>query len=319
MTPFSLFSTVSQHAIAIDDIFYALVALSLVIVLIVFGLVVVFAIRYRRGSAAKRGALPKLVRREMEIGWTAATAFLFLFIFWWAAVSQLTALGQPAGALEIHVVAKQWMWKVQQPNGVREIDEIHAPVGRPVKLVMTSEDVIHSLFLPALRIKQDVLPDRYTTLSFNATKPGIYHLLCAEFCGTDHSLMTGRFILMKPADYAKWLNAQPATAGLAAKGEELFRQLGCSGCHGANSNVHAPDLDGLYGRPVHLADGGVVTADEVYLRDSILEPRDAIVAGFQPIMPSFKGQVSEGQLTQLIAYLKSLSTVDTVNDQGQRQ
>lgn len=319
MSPFAIFSDASHYGMSIDRLFIGLVAVSAVIVVIVFGLVIGFSIRYRRGSAARRGPLPPLVRRELEIGWTAATFFLFLFIFWWAAASQLSALTSGQKPLEIHVVAKQWMWKVQQPNGTREINEIHAPVDRPVRLVMTSQDVIHSLFLPALRMKQDVLPGRYTYLTFNAERPGVYHLLCAEFCGTDHSLMTGRFVLMQPADYAEWLAAEPANAGLAAKGEELFRSLNCSGCHGANSTVHAPDLDGLYGRPVHLADGSVVTADEVYLRDSILQPRDAVVAGFQPTMPSFKGEVSEDQLVSLIAYLKSLSAAAVINDQGQRQ
>jgi cytochrome c oxidase subunit 2 len=184
---------------------------------------------------------------------------------------------------------------------------------------MTSEDVIHSLYLPEFRIKQDVLPDRYTYLSFTGDKPGSYHMLCAEFCGTDHSLMTGRVVMMKPGDYADWLSAQPASAGLVAAGEKLFRRLGCSGCHGANSSVHAPDLAGVYGNPVHLADGSVVAGDEVYIRDSILQPRDAIVAGYKPIMPNFKGQVGEDQLVSLVAYIKSLATDTVINDKGQRQ
>ena len=304
----SAFTTeASSHAAWVDTIFYALVGMSVLITLIVLGLVIGFSFRYRRGSDAKRGPLPKLVQREFEIGWTAATVFLFFFIFWWAAASQLSALAPMKNALEIHVVAKQWMWKIEQPSGVREIDEIHVPAGKPVLLSMTSQDVIHSLFLPALRLKQDVLPDRYTYLWFTADKTGTFNLTCAEFCGTSHSRMSGRIVVMQPAAYSQWIAAQPQTAGLAHEGEDLFRSLGCSGCHAVTSSVHAPDLDGVFGRMVHLSDGRTVTADEAYLRDSILQPGRDVVAGFQPIMPSFQGQIDESQMVRLLAYLKSLS------------
>jgi cytochrome c oxidase subunit 2 len=172
---------------------------------------------------------------------------------------------------------------------------------------MTSEDVIHSMFLPALRIKQDVLPGRYTYLWFTANKPGTYMLECAELCGTGHSRMTGRIVIMKPAAYARWISAQPQTTGLAEEGKALFRSLGCTGCHAAASSIHAPDLHGVFNRQVHLADGRAIIADEAYLRDSILRPGKDVVAGFQPVMPSFRGQVSEDQLIRLLAYLKSLS------------
>jgi cytochrome c oxidase subunit 2 len=300
-------SDASQHAYVIDRIFYGLLALSAVITLIVFALALVFAMRYRRGSGAPRGRLPTLMQREFEIGWTSATLFLFLFIFWWAASAQLSALTRPAHALEIDIIAKQWMWKVEQPSGVEEINELHVPVGKPVLLNMTSQDVIHSLFLPALRIKQDVLPDRSTYLWFTASKTGTFGLLCAEYCGTDHSRMTGRIVILPEASYAQWVAAQPQTAGLGRDGEVLFRRFGCSGCHAPGSAVHAPDLDGLFGRSVHLSDGRTVTADESYLRNSILEPGLDIVAGFQPIMPSYKGTVDEKQMVRLLAYLKSLS------------
>jgi cytochrome c oxidase subunit 2 len=304
----SAFTTeASRHAALIDTIFYALVALSVVITLVVIGLVIGFAVRYRRGSRARRGPLPAFVQREFEIGWTSATVFLFLFIFWWAAASQLSALTPPKNALEIHVLAKQWMWKVEQPSGLQEIDEIHVPAGQPVLLSMTSQDVIHALFLPALRLKQDVLPDRYTYLWFTADKTGTFQLTCTEFCGTEHSRMAGRIVVMPPAAYAQWTAAQPQTAGLAREGEALFRSFGCSGCHAASSSVHAPDLNGVFGHPVHLADGRTVTADEAYLRDCILQTGHDVVAGFAPIMPSFKGQVDESQMIRLIAYLKSLS------------
>jgi cytochrome c oxidase subunit 2 len=297
----------SKYAASIDRIFYVLVAVSAIIVLLVFGLLIGFCIRYRRGTQVERGRLPRFLRNEIELGWTSATAFLFLFIFWWAATTQLTALTPPKNALEIHVVAKQWMWKVQQPSGVREINEMHVPANRQVKLIMTSEDVIHSMFLPALRIKQDVLPDRYTYLWFTADKPGTYKLMCAEFCGTAHSRMTGQIVIMPPAAYARWVGATPGSQGLAQEGEALFRSFGCSGCHASASSVRAPDLHGLFGRSVHLSDGRTVVADEAYLRDSILQPRRDVVVGFQPIMPSFKGTISDSQMIRLIAYLKSLS------------
>jgi cytochrome c oxidase subunit II len=300
-------SQASDHAAAIDNIFYGLSAIAVLIVVLVFGLVLGFSFRYYRGSKAKRERLPKILQNEFEIGWSTATLFLFLFIFWWAASAQLSALTPPLHALQIHVVAKQWMWRVQQPSGVREINEIHVPAGKPVVLSMTSEDVIHSMFLPALRIKQDVLPGRYTYLWFNAEKTGTYMLQCAEFCGTAHSRMTGQIIIMKPADYAKWDSAQPQTMGLAQQGEALFHSLGCSGCHAKESSIHAPDLHGVFNRTVHLSDGRTVIADEAYLRDSILEPAKDVVAGFQPIMPSFRGIVSEDQLLELLAYMKSLS------------
>ena len=304
----SAFTTeASPHAAHIDRIFYGLSTASVLIALLVFGLVFTFSFRFYRGSKAKRGPLPHFLQNEFEIGWTVATLFLFLFFFWWAASAQLFALTPPKNGLQIHVIAKQWMWKVEQPSGVREINELHVPTGEPVVLVMTSEDVIHSLFLPALRIKQDVLPGRYTYLWFTADKPGAYMLECAEFCGTGHSRMTGRIVIMKPADYARWNSAQPQTLGLAQQGEALFRSLGCSGCHAKSSSIHAPDLNGVFNRQVHLSDGRTVIADEAYIRDSILDPHRDVVAGFQPIMPSFKGQLSESQLVQLIAYIKSLT------------
>jgi cytochrome c oxidase subunit 2 len=303
----------SSYAGKLDVLFFSLVAISGLIVLLELVGVVGFSIRYRKGSSANRQRLPERLHNEIEIGWTVATAVSFFAIFWWAAATQLVQIVPPNSAFEIHVLAKQWMWKIQQPNGVREIDELHAPINREVELIMTSEDVIHSMFLPALRLKQDVVPGRYTYLWFNANKPGVYHLLCAEFCGTSHSRMLGRFVLMTPEDYGRWSEVQPGSENLAAEGEELFRSLGCSGCHAPGSSVHAPDLHGVFGHPVELSDGRTVTADEAYLRDSILLPAKDVVAGFEPVMPSFSGVVSEDQLVKLMGYLKSLST------EGKRQ
>jgi cytochrome c oxidase subunit 2 len=300
-------SAISNHATIIDRIFYGLSAITSLIVILVFALVIGFSFFFYRGSRAKREPLTHAFENKLEIGWSTTTLLLFLFIFWWAASAQLSALTPPNNAMQIHIVAKQWMWKVQQPSGIREINEIHVPTGKPVVLSMTSEDVIHSLFLPALRIKQDVLPGQYTYLWFTADKAGTYILECAEFCGTGHSRLIGRFIVMPPEVYAQWVSVQPQTVGLAQQGEALFRSLGCSGCHAKESTVHAPDLHGVFNRMVHLADGRTVIADEAYLRDSILQPTKDIVAGFSPIMPSFRGSVSEDQLVQLLAYLKSLA------------
>lgn len=292
----------------VDFIFVLLLVLSGIIILLVAGLLLTFSIRYRRGSSAPRGKLPKLISREIEIGWTAATLFLALFLFWWAGTLELSAMQPPARAMEIHVLAKQWMWKTRHPSGAREINELHVPINEPVRLLMTSQDVIHSFFVPAFRIKQDVLPGRFTQAWFTATKLGEYHLFCTEFCGTEHSMMTGRVVVMKPEDYAVWLRAQPEADDLAREGRQLFVSLGCSGCHAAPSRVNAPNLAGLYGRPVKLSDGQVVTADEAYLRDSILQPKRQVVAGYSPIMPSFAGVVDDDDLQRLVAYLMSLRT-----------
>jgi cytochrome c oxidase subunit 2 len=311
MTIDSFMTAASDYANEVDGTFWVVVVISSLITLLVAALIAGFSLRYRRGSTARRGPLSERFGRDVEIGWTVATLFLFLFIFWWAASNQLSALNVPDRAMEIHVVAKQWMWRVQQPGGAREINEIHVPENVPIRLAMTSEDVIHDLFLPTMRLKQDVLPGRYTYLSFTPTKTGVFHLTCAEYCGTDHSVMAGRLVVMTAPDYARWTNAQPEADDLAHQGEALFGALGCSGCHAPTSSIHAPDLHGLYGRAVPLADGRVVTADEAYLRDSILLPAKDIVAGYAPIMPSFRSAVTEDDLVKLIAYLKSLSTSPT--------
>jgi cytochrome c oxidase subunit 2 len=312
MTSDGFLTAASDYARDVDGTFWLLVTIASLITLLVAALIAGFSLRYRRDSSAQRGAVPEHVSRDVEIGWTVATLFLFLFIFWWAASNQLSALNVPANASEIHVVAKRWMWRVQQPSGAREINEIHVPVNVPIRLVMTSEDVIHDLFLPAMRLKQDVLPNRYTYLWFTATKTGIFHLTCAEYCGTDHSVMAGRLVVMTAADYARWTNAQPEADDLARQGNVLFGALGCSGCHAPTSTIHAPDLHGIYGRAVPLSDGRTVTADEAYMRDSILQPAKDIVAGYAPIMPSFRGTVTEDEMVALIAYLKSLSLPSTL-------
>ena len=315
MNPIFSLPEATTHAERVDHIFYGLLVLSGLTMLVVFALVLILAIRYRRGSGAKRGPLPEIVSREFEIGWTMATLFLFAFLFWWAASADLSSLAAPANALEIHVVAKQWMWKTQHPNGAREIDALHIPVDKPVRLVMTSQDVIHSFFVPAFRVKQDVVPGREAEIWFQATKTGVFPLLCAEYCGTDHSMMRGRIIVMRQEDYADWLTQQPEGDDLAHVGAKIFVERGCSGCHADASKVHAPKLAGLYGRSVQLSDGRQVKADDGYIRDSILQPKRDITAGFEPIMPSYAGLLDDGEIQSLTAYIRSLaSRTEKAND-----
>ncbi len=295
----------STEAAKVDAIFFIMLALAGAVTLLVAGLILFCAIRYRRGSPASRADLPEVLSREFEIGWTVATLAGFLFVFWWAASADLSALVPPTNALEVHVLAKQWMWKTEHPNGAREINELHVPIDRPVRLLMRSQDVIHSFFVPAFRIKHDVVPGRENQAWFKATKLGTFQLLCAEYCGTDHSAMRGKIVVMRQEDYAAWLAAQPEGDDLAHEGAALFVSAGCSGCHAPSSQVHAPRFAGLYGRPVQLADGRTVKADDAYLRDSILQPKRDVVAGYGSIMPSYAGLLDDGQLQSLVAYIRS--------------
>ncbi|MGN6375215.1 MAG: cytochrome c oxidase subunit II [Sphingomonas sp.] len=294
----------STNAPAFDHLFWLLVAMAGAVILLVVSLLIGFSLKYRRGTKAKRGPLPSPFAHEIEIGWTAATFFAFMFLFWWAASVQIAKVPVPRHAVEIHVVAKQWMWKMEHPGGQREIDALHLPLGVPVKLVMTSQDVIHSFFVPAFRVKQDVLPGRYTELNFTPDKVGTYRLECAEYCGTDHSRMTGDIVVMPPQAFARWSEGQPQNDTLAVQGKVLFTRLGCAGCHVNSQTVHAPDLFGIYGKPQPMSDGGFKIADETYLRDSIMLPKKDVVAGYAPVMPSFQGVASESDVIKLIAYLK---------------
>ena len=294
----------STYAPHIDNLFWLLCAISGAIMLLVTVLLVWFSVKYRRGTKAPRGALPTRFTKEVEIGWTAATMIAFIFMFWWAAALHTEDIPIPNHAMEIHVVAKQWMWKIEHPDGQREIDALHLPLGVPVKLVMTSQDVIHSFFVPAFRVKQDVLPGRYTELNFTPDKVGTYHLFCAEYCGTDHSRMAGGVIVMRPADFARWSQWQLQGDSLAAQGKATFRRLGCSGCHGGSAMVRAPPLSDIYGKPQPMQGGGFKTVDENYLHDSIMLAQKDMVAGYEPVMPSYQGVASEDDVVRLIAYLK---------------
>jgi cytochrome c oxidase subunit 2 len=297
---------VSSNSGDIDLLFTGLVAISSAVTLLLLILLLTFAIRYRAGSSADRNHQIKKTW-GWEISWTVATLVGFVGLFVWGASLYLEVYGGPRDALPIYIVAKQWMWKVQHPGGQREINELHVPVARSVQLIMASQDVIHSFFVPAFRVKHDVVPGRYQNLWFKAEKTGVFQLLCAEFCGTDHSRMTGRIIVMELADYESWLSRQDVSGTLASEGADLFRQLGCSGCHIGQGTVRAPPLEGLYGKPVPLQDGTIVIADDRYIRDSILLPNSQVTAGYAPQMPSFAGRVNEDELIRLVAYIKSLA------------
>ena len=296
----------SAHAVALDTLIAGFTVLIVLLSAPVFLLMLVFAVKYRRGKTADR-LHPADRSIGLETSWALIPFFLVLFFFVWSAWLYYELHRPPADALEIFVVAKQWMWKAQHPGGQAEINELHVPVDEPVKLTMISQDVIHSLFMPALRLKQDVLPGRYETMWFVADKPGTYRMTCAEFCGTDHSLMGGAFVVLSQTDYARWLERWTVSGSLAAQGKALFTSLGCSGCHGSSATVHAPPLGNLYGHPAPLQSGDVVTADDGYLRDSILLPNKQIAAGYPAIMPTFQNVLDEGQVMALVAYIKSLA------------
>lgn len=305
-------SAASHYASTIDLLSFSFMVLVVLLSAPVFVLMVVFAVKYRRGKTADR---THRINRNMwvEVSWALIPFLLILFFYGWATSLFIDHARPPADSLEIEAVGKQWMWKFQHAGGQREINELHVPVGRDVKVVLASQDVIHSLFIPALRIKQDAVPGRYTQLWFNVDKPGVYWLTCAEFCGTDHSVMSGRLIAQEPARYTAWLAENGSSASLAAEGKKLFISSGCSGCHSPKAKVHAPSLAGLYGRTVPLEDGGTVKADDQYIRDSILLPQKQIAAGYPHIMPTFENILSEGDVLRIVAYVKSLSNAPEEN------
>ena len=289
----------------VDALYIFLVVLSAFMSAAIFTMIIVFAVQYRRRAGVNaeqiEGSIP------LEVTWSVIPLGIFVVIFVWGAAIYFMERTPPRDATEVYVVAKQWMWKLQHEEGQREINELHVPVGRDVKLIMTSQDVSHSFYIPAFRIKQDVLPGRYTTAWFRATRSGTYHLFCAEYCGTMHSGMIGQIVVMEPADYQAWLAGGGASGSLAASGASMFQQLGCPTCHRFDTQGRGPNLMGIFGKPVQLEDGRTVIADENYIRESILSPSAKVVSGFKPIMPVFQGLVTEEQLTALVAYIKSLS------------
>jgi cytochrome c oxidase subunit II len=296
----------SAQAGQVDAIYFFMVAVTAFFSILIAGLVIFFAVKYRRRhrdevGVAIHGSL------ALELLWTIIPFFIVMVMFAWGAKVFFDLYRPPTGAMEIYVVGKQWMWKVQHLDGQREINELHIPVGRPVKLIMGSEDVLHSFYIPEFRTKADVIPGRYNHLWFTATRPGTYKLYCAEYCGTKHSGMIGTVTAMEPHDFQAWLSGGRAEDSPVAAGQKLFQDLACNTCHLTDTQGRGPMLANLFGKQVELQGGGTVTVDEAYIRESIVHPQAKVVAGFQPIMPTFQGLVTEEQLLQLITYVKSLS------------
>jgi cytochrome c oxidase subunit 2 len=299
----------------VDMLFIAWSAISIFFSLLIAGLIVYFMTRYRRRHPEEVGANERAAM-WLEIGWSVVPLVIMLSMFVWGTRVFFQLYRPPANAVEYSAIGKQWMWKIQHPGGQREINTLHVPVGQPIKLTLNSEDVIHSFFVPAFRVKQDAVPGRPTSVWFNATKPGVYHLFCAEYCGTEHSRMIGSIIAMEPQDYEAWLAGAAAGRSMAASGAELFQSLACVTCHRAGASgriARGPALEGLYGNQVKLADGRTLIADDTYIRESIVTPMAKVVAGWDPVMPTFQGQVSEEQITQLIAYIRTLGPAGNVS------
>lgn len=299
----------STFAPRVDALYIFLLSVATFFTVAIFLAIVFLALFYRR--SAVRNRTRRVGSKKLwilETTWIVVPLLLTMVMFLWGAAAYFEQRVMPENAVELTVVGKQWMWKIQHPQGRSEINELHMPLGRPIVLRMISEDVIHSFYVPAFRVKMDVLPRRYTSLWFEAIQPGEFHLFCAEYCGTDHADMRGRVVVMQPSEYAEWLaggeQQPPATAG-----EELFTQLRCNTCHYQGGQPRCPSLENLFGQPVRLADGQVVTADEQYIHESIINPAAKVVAGFQPIMPTFEGQLSEEQIFHLVQYIKSLSVM----------
>src|SRR3954453_11249913 len=292
----------------VDALYFFLLAISVFFSLLIAGLIVYFAIKYHR---RQRDAIGEPIHGSMalEIAWTGIPFLITMVLFVWGASVYYAMARPPDETLNIYVVGKQWMWKFQHLDGQREINELHVPVDRDVKLIATSEDVIHDFFVPAFRVKLDVIPGRYVAIWFRPTKPGRYRIFCAEYCGTRHSGMTGEVVVMQPAEYQTWLSGGVPEGSLASAGAKLFQDLACNTCHRPDAQGRGPVLEGLFGKTVQLQNGETMTVDEAYVRESILNPAAKVAAGFQPIMPTFQGLVTEEQLLELIEYVKSLKAV----------
>ncbi len=299
----------STTAARVDMLFFFLCTVCGTMAVLVAALLFFFAFKYRRRAEDER-TTRILGNRRLEWFWTITPMFVFLIMYLWGASIYTSVAQPPADAPEVFVIGKQWMWKIQHPDGQREINELHIPVDRPIKLTLTSEDVIHDFFVPAFRTKIDVIPGRYVQTWFHPTKVGKYHLFCSQYCGTSHANMVGTVIVMDRDDYREWLDGQ-ATGSMADRGRQLFLKFQCNTCHSANSQARAPVLEDLYGRTVNLRNGRTVLADDAYLRESILYPEAKVVQGWESIMPTFKGQVNEEDLIQLLAYIKSLKPGQT--------
>ncbi|MGA7616847.1 MAG: cytochrome c oxidase subunit II [Thermoanaerobaculia bacterium] len=311
----------SSMASRVDSLYFFLLGLCGFVSFGIFVMIVYYSIKYRAGAKVDRSN-PVMGSYFIETSWAVIPFLIFLFIFAWGAKIYFDEGVPPKNASPIYVVAKQWMWKIQHPNGRREIDELHLEVNQPVRLLMISEDVIHSFYVPQFRQKQDVLPRRYTSLWFQPTKVGTYDLECAEYCGTNHSRMIGHVVVMTPEDYQRWLSGETRKIAdnmpMVEAGRVLYNRFGCVTCH-ESGGPKGPSLVGLSGRTVRLADGRTIVADESYLRESILQSHKKVVAGYDPLMPVFQGQMSETEVMELIAFIKSMEKSEPSDVVHQRE
>jgi cytochrome c oxidase subunit 2 len=311
MKEIALFPTeASTTAHDVDLLFFFLMIVCGTMGLLVAGLLTYFSVRYRRRADQTLPPSETVASHPLEWFWTLSPLAVFLVLFVWGAILYIETFGAPDNAMPIYGVGKQWMWKFQHPEGQREINTLHVPVGRPIKMLLTSEDVIHSFFVPAFRVHMDVLPERYTSVWFEPTRPGKYHLFCSQYCGTSHAGMIGTVVALSAADYQEWLE-EHAEGSLALEGRKVFLKYRCLSCHSADENARAPVLENLYGQMVQLRGGRSALADEDYVRESILHPAAKIVAGYQAIMPTFQGQIDAEEIAALIAYFKTLKAGET--------
>jgi cytochrome c oxidase subunit 2 len=296
----------STFATHVDALYLFLVALTAFFSLLIGTLVVVFAIKFRRRADNE---VPALVHESalLEVTWTVIPLVIGMGLFVWGSWVYFKITRPPREAMDVYVTAKQWMWKLQHSDGRMEMNELHVPAGRAVRLTMASEDVIHSFFVPAFRFKRDVVPGRFSTAWFEATKPGRYHLFCSQYCGTRHSNMIGWVHVLTPADYQAWLSGGTPGESLAAAGAKRFVENACNTCHGDQPGARGPSLNGIFGKTQRLSGGQTLVVDEAYIRESIVNPNARMVEGYPPIMPTFQGLISEEGLLQLVAYVKSLS------------
>ena len=296
-------STIAPY---MDSLYLFLVAMTIVGVLLVLCLIVAFSVRYRKA----RNPVATQVEGStlLEATWTIIPLGIFLVAFVWGALLYFRIYTPPVNSMNIYIVGKQWMWKAEHPGGQHEINALHVPTGQPIQLTMISQDVFHSFSLPDLRVKREVIPGRYTTVWFEATTPGTYHLFCTQYCGTDHSKMIGELTVMTPDDYKKWINESTSGMSLAQNGERIFASMGCNACHSGNAAARGPNLAGVYGSRLQLTNGQQVLVNDAYIRDAILNPSQHVTAGYSPIMPTYQGQISEDGLIDLVEYIKNLNT-----------
>jgi len=296
-------STIAPY---MDALYFFLLGMTLTGLLLVGAILLTFSIRYRKSVH------PVATQIEgstlLEATWTIIPLAIFLVTFVWGALLYFRIYNPPVNSMNIYIVGKQWMWKAEHPGGQHEINALHVPIGKPIQLTMISQDVFHSFSIPDFRIKREVIPGRYSTVWFEATTPGQYHIFCTQYCGTNHSQMIGEVTALSPDDYRKWTEESTSGMSLAQNGERLFASMGCNACHSGSAAARGPNLAGVYGSKLQLADGAEVQVNEAYLRDAILNPSQHVIAGFAPIMPTYQGQISEDGLIDLVEYLKTLNT-----------